>query len=63
MGGGGRLDVRANLISLCRECHNKAHAGLISRAELLLLVSIREGMTPEQITEEIWRLRRKQKQC
>jgi hypothetical protein len=68
MGSGSRLDIRINLIALgstyfwqC-ECHRLAHAGTISREALLAIVAVREGRTPEQITEEIWRLRRKAKQ-
>ena len=32
--GAGGHDVSANLISLCRDCHSKAHTGQIGRQEL-----------------------------
>ena len=34
MGGGGD-DTAENLISLCVECHGRAHAGFITKDELL----------------------------
>ncbi len=34
MGGRRSADVIANLIALCRECHTKAHANLITKEEL-----------------------------
>lgn len=42
MGAARRLDVAANLIALCRLCHNAAHAGKILRCDLLALVAQRE---------------------
>ncbi len=62
MGGGGRLDVRINLIGLCWVCHSDVHHGDISRQDLLAVVAAREGKLQSEIEEEIWRLRRTPKQ-
>lgn len=62
MGGGGRLDVRINLISLCAFCHNDVHAGLIQRCDLLAVVAARERTTQGRIEAEIYRLRRTPKE-
>lgn len=45
--GAGRVDVRTNLVSLCRKDHNAFHAGVIKRAALVAIVAQREGCTPE----------------
>ena len=37
MGGSKTKDVIENLISLCRDCHNKAHDNKISKEELFKL--------------------------
>ena len=64
MGGGNRLDIRINLIALGSTpkfecpCHRKAEAKIISRDDLLIVVGLREGMAPEDIEAEIWRLQR-----
>src|SRR5437016_2784175 len=62
MGGGGRLDIRINLVSICRDCHNACHdgqePGLI---DLLAIVAQRENTTQDAIRREIWRLRRADK--
>jgi hypothetical protein len=52
MGGGKRFDYRLFLLSLCRFCHDDAHAGKITRAELVAIVAAREGVTAEFIEEE-----------
>jgi hypothetical protein len=64
MGGGGRLDIRCNLVSLgstilweCT-CHQAAHAGAILRLQLLLVVGQRECCLVSDIEEEVWLLRR-----
>jgi hypothetical protein len=57
-GGGKRLDIRVNLVSLCWQCHGSYHDGWIKRRELLDLVAAREGTTIEAIITEIYRLRR-----
>ena len=57
--GAGRVDARLNLIALCRLCHNGFHAsGKPSRAELLVIVGKREGKTPEDIEDFVYRVRR-----
>jgi hypothetical protein len=61
MGGGKRLDVRINLLGLCRWCHHDFHSGRISRRELLDLVACREQRRPGSIVTEIYRLRRQPK--
>jgi len=65
LGGGGRLDVRVNLISVgktkpfpCCPCHGLIHQGKIKRDTLLLIVSEREGVSVSEIEEIIFRLRR-----
>lgn len=57
MGGGGRLDVRVNLVALCLVCHNGFHDGNVPRASLLALVARREKLTVEEVEAEIRRLR------
>lgn len=41
-GGGHRLDVALNLLSLCRLCHTEFHDGQIARSDLLAVVAARE---------------------
>lgn len=53
IGDGSRLDIRENLISLCRPCHNKIHSGNLRRYVLLNYIAAREGTTPEQIIQRI----------
>lgn len=38
----GRLDIRTNLVSLCRQCHSDFHDGHIEQRDLLKLVEKRE---------------------
>jgi len=59
--GAGRLDIRINLIALCRACHQDVHSGVIARDDLLAKVSAREGFPPEEIAQEIYRLMRSPK--
>lgn len=40
--GSGGDDVPSNLVGLCRECHDKAHRGLISKERLREIVGRRE---------------------
>ncbi len=61
MGGGGRLDIPINLISLCRSCHDETHAGRITRIDLLLIVAKREHTDQDTIKDTIRDLRRKGK--
>jgi hypothetical protein len=64
MGGGGRLDVRVNLVALCApfsggdDCHDAAHDGRITKDDLLPVVAGREGTSPGAIRDEIFRLLR-----
>ncbi len=61
LGGGSRLDIRENLLAVCRECHMGIHAGQIGRVHTLFLLAQREGKKPEEIQEYIWQLLRKPK--
>jgi Fe-S oxidoreductase len=57
--GAGRVDIRENLCSLCRECHTRSHAGgEPNREQLLAIAAKREGTTPDEITEKVYRFRR-----
>ncbi len=57
--GAGRVDVRCNLVNLCRECHTRSGAGHSpTRDELLAIAGKRDGKTPDEITEMIYRIRR-----
>lgn len=58
MGGGNRLDIRLNLLSLCRVCHQEFHDGQIPRFSLLAIVAFRENMLQDRIEEIIHRIRR-----
>lgn len=61
MGGHQRFDIRINLISLCRGCHQRFHDGGLRRSDLLQVVADREKTTTLLIEDEIYRLRREQK--
>ena len=50
---GQNIELPENKITLCAECHTKAHAGRIGRWELITIVAQREGKTPEEICEII----------
>lgn len=55
-----RRDVRLNLVSLCRPCHNAAESGprvAEIKAALLVLVARREKMTTEELETELRRLK------
>lgn len=58
MGGSSRLDIPENLIALCRDCHDRAHAGLVRRRALQLLVADRESVSVDYLEETVYRLRR-----
>lgn len=47
-GGAKRVDVAFNLICLCLDCHNKAHAGNITFDKLAGII----------LKREIWKLQR-----
>jgi hypothetical protein len=58
-GGGGRLDVRINLVALCRICHTNAHNGAGPTFEQLLdIVAKREGIQAQDIVDVVHFLRR-----
>jgi len=58
-GGGSRLDVPLNLVSLCPDCHQGHHAGRRPlRCDLLALVAAREGLLQGDVEAELFRLRR-----
>lgn len=59
MGGGSRLDVRLNIVSLCRVCHTSHHYGKSpTKDELIREIAVREGITAETWQEAIWALDR-----
>lgn len=56
--GAGRVDVRENLVSLCRWCHRSNHDGNEpTTGQLLELVSRREGRSVESILRKVDRIR------
>ena len=59
MGGGNQMDVRENLIALCRTCHTAAHAGNIKRGNLVRLVAKREGLLPDELMDRLHELQRR----
>jgi hypothetical protein len=58
MGGGTRLDVPINLISLCRTCHQDFHDGRIMRCDLLAVIAARERTLQHVIERVIYTMRR-----
>ena len=62
MGGGARVDVRANLMALCYLCHRIAHDGNVSRRSLLEIVAKREGCSVQAILDEVWKWQRTPKE-
>lgn len=59
MGGGGRLDIRINIASLCRECHQSHHDGNHPLTDdLRAIVAARENTTQAAIKAEILKIRR-----
>jgi hypothetical protein len=61
LGGGSRIDLPRNLLSLCRQDHSSAHRGVIDRKDLLRIIAKRERCTPEECVQEIWDALRKDK--
>lgn len=54
MGGGGRLDLRINVCSLCRECHTFHHSGHEpTRESLLAMVAKREACLQDDVERVI----------
>lgn len=58
MGGAWRIDHRYFLMGLCRECHDKYQHEIIPREEACIRVGKREGIRPQWIQEQFWRMRR-----
>lgn len=56
--GAGRVDIKENIIALDRHCHTMVHSGAITRSQMLEIAAKREGTTPEEITNEVYRIRR-----
>lgn len=61
LGGGHRLDIRENLISLCWRCHRLFHDGLLRRDHFIEIIAYREGRSVEDITGTILRYRNAKK--
>jgi hypothetical protein len=63
IGGGGRLDVAINLVSLCLRCHRSHHDGNEPlTCDLKAIVAAREGRLQDDIEAEIVALRKRRKQ-
>ena len=61
MGGGGRLDIQENIVSLCRTCHGRVHAGHILRCDLLAIVAKRENKQQWEIEHAVYAAKRARK--
>lgn len=62
MGSATRLDVRENLLCLCRACHDRAHYSACPRRRVLLLViADREGRPVDEIEAKLYALWRARK--
>ena len=60
--GAGQVDVRKNLVSLCRLCHTRSHDGHSPRRwRLLIIAARREGCRPKDIRDMVYRIRREDK--
>ncbi len=63
MNGSSRLDVKENLIALCRiPCHHRAEHDEEFNDELRALIARREGTTTELIYEWLWLILRTKKE-
>lgn len=63
MGGGGRLDIRINLVALCCRCHQLHHWGQFPiTCELKAIVAARESRLQDDIEAEIAALRKMRRQ-
>jgi len=50
LGGGHQLDIRPNVVSLCRRCHTSSHAGNEpTRQQLLAIVAERERFSVDSV--------------
>lgn len=59
MGGGGRIDIPLNLVSICRfPCHDDAERGRIRREDFLAIVARRENMDPDEVVRILNGIRR-----
>ncbi len=57
--GAGQVDIRENLVALCRFCHDENHRGHEPmRDQLLMIAAKRENTTQDKIKREVWRIRR-----
>lgn len=61
MGGGGQLDVRLNLLTVCRLCHDNIHKAHVPRLALLKIIALREGKSVEKVEQTLYELRRRKK--
>lgn len=66
MGGGGQIDIRENLLSMCPDglgnsCHRKFHDGNIKRQELLEISARQNGIEVEEVVRRVMELRRMKK--
>ena len=50
-GGGRQIDARLNILSGCRLCHQRSHAGFIPTCTLTAIVSVREKCLQHHIEE------------
>ena len=57
--GAGRVDIRQNIVALCRVCHTRQHTSNRnpSKGRLLIIAARREGCRPREIQEKVYRLR------
>lgn len=59
LGDGNRLDLPENLVTLCRTCHTRSHAGQEpTREQLLALAAQREKKDMEEMRAELFRIAR-----
>ena len=59
LGGGSQVDIRENIVSLCRVCHTDSHAGNRPlRCDLLALAAAREGVLQADIERVVFDLLR-----
>ena len=56
--GAGRVDIRENIVNLCRECHFFNHCGQPpTKNDLLFIASVREGKDIVDIVHKIMMMR------
>lgn len=54
MGGGSRVDVRENVIGLCRQHHSEHHNGKISQDEMWAMAARRLGKTVDECKAKVY---------